>query len=66
MNDRGGTRSHSLGTRNLDFNAAAMDWTSVPCWAIFDEASRKAGCMLSSRAMRRGRQMDLVCVAFGN
>ena len=54
MNERGGTRSHSLGTRNLDFNAAAMDWSSIPCWAIFDEASRKAGCMLSSRAIGGG------------
>jgi 3-oxosteroid 1-dehydrogenase len=54
MNDKGGTRSHGLGTRNLDFDAAAMDWSSVPCWAIFDEASRKAGCMLSSHALGGG------------
>ena len=35
MNERGGTRSHSLGTRNLDFNAAAMDWSSVPLLGNF-------------------------------
>ena len=54
MNDKGGTRSHGLGTRNLDFNAEAMDWSSVPCWAIFDETSRKAGCALSTRAISGG------------
>jgi len=54
MNDKGGTRSHGLGTRNLDFNATAMDWSSVPCWASFDEKSLKAGCALSTRAMGGG------------
>ena len=54
MNDKGGTRSHGLGTRNLDFNATAMDWSSVPCWAIFDEKSRKIGSALSTQAMGGG------------
>ena len=54
MNDRGGTRSHGLGTRNLDFNAAVMDWANVPCWAIFDSKSLKAGPFLSTRAMGGG------------
>ena len=55
MNDQGGTRSHGLGTRNLDFNAAAMDWSSVPCWSIFDETSLKAGCALSTPSSPRRR-----------